>query len=954
MEWETKGGFFVYFTTEKKQAKHLYLKYTATFIIVALFVYSTFWITGHSLIWYIDGANQHLPLLESFRSNVLQFLHHPTLHTWSYHLGLGNDKFQIYSYYLLGGIFAYLSLLFPASKIIFAYQLMIILRLYCAGLAFCWCAKHFKLKQISILTGSLIYLFNAFLLYSNVSQPFFTLPFIIFPILIVNLERVIQGKSSWPLMLTFTWMLVNNFYFAYILGIGALIYLGLRLFWSRHTKRNYGKLLLKLSWSTLLAILNAAVLLLPEIIAVQNSTRAGSKFANGLHFYPAYYYLNLPGQLINGGNRDFYFWSALGFASLTFFGISYTLIHFKKYPIINSSFILGFVMLLIPACAAFFNGFMAPSNRWTLMLCLPIALSCTLLVENLPQLSTHTLKILGIAAGIYLGYLALDYFFQNNEKLFVPVIFLMITLFGIFLIVKFHVKHSRAILFGITLLNVILNAIYFEAPYNGGYAEEMLPNGSYEKLVAAQYGNLTSNLNSQNAYRTSTISQNQVFGNDYRYYNNINPKVNDISSYYSLQNQYLGKFANELQNSQFEANFPIRQFNDRSVINNFFGVKYLFVQSKQPNAAKIPFSYELNKVDWQNTYDNNELLRYRSKDNFPLVYWQDKVFSPEQYSKFGPTQKERALADGVLVNVHTKLPKASVKNQVISLPFKLISSNGNQINPDKIEQLDPNENYQIVIDQSKLSITEKKALKNCELHLEFQNIKYQPLKLMQQVKLQQSAADYQLTSGILTQDQALNSYKYWRNNIVNGRPNTGFTIEVQTSLGKEQLKQPKPYILSFFKEVKNGTLNLGYFPRQIPQQIQLNLKELGTYSFKLKVVAEPLGKAYQQQVDTIQRHALKNAHYTASGFSGQINTDRSGILTSSIPYSKGWTATVDGQKQNIIRTNQAFLGLKLNPGKHQIRFEYHTPGLTLGFKITLCGLCLTLLSAICCLIKIKR
>ena len=114
------------------------------------------------------------------------------------------------------------------------------------------------------------YLFNAFLLYSNVAQPFFTLPFIIFPILIVNLERVIQGRSVWPLLFTFTWMLINNFYFAYILGLGAIVYLGLRLLWDLKTKKNYLKLFAKLAGATVLSIINAAVLLLPEIIAVHN------------------------------------------------------------------------------------------------------------------------------------------------------------------------------------------------------------------------------------------------------------------------------------------------------------------------------------------------------------------------------------------------------------------------------------------------------------------------------------------------------------------------------------------------------------------------------------------------------------------------------------------------------------------------------------------------------------
>lgn len=931
----------------KKRNANLYLKYTGLFILVAFFVYGTYFITGHSLIWYIDAANQHLPLLIDFKEDVTKFIHHPSfsnLPMWSSHLGLGNDAFQIYSYYLLGDIFTYIALLFPASKMIIAYQLMIMLRLYCAGLAFCWCAKHFNLKTTSILTGSLVYVFNAFLLYSNIAQPFFTLPFIIFPFLIVNLERVIQGKSIWPLMWTFTWMLLNNFYFAYILGIGTFIYLVLRLFWSRHVHRNYVKLFAKLAWVTILSILNSAILLLPEIIAVKNSTRAGSDFANGLKVYPLYYYLNLPGQLINGGNRDFYFWSALGFASIAFFAIIYILKHFKQYKIIGSTLILSGIMLLIPACAAFFNGFMAPSNRWTLMLALPIALSCSILVENINNLSVKIIKLFVIWCGIYLAYISIDYFFQNNEKMFVPVIFLLVFLICLLLIYHYHFVKSATLILIVTLLNVILNAVYFEAPYNGGYAEEMLPLGSFKKLNTSAYGDLTNNLTNDGTYRISTISNNEVFGNNFKMYNNLDPKVNAITSYYSLQNKYVGQFALDLQNSQYEANYPIQQFNDRSILENFLGVKYLFVQSHQKNAQKIPASFIPEAASVQNISNGEEIIRYKSENAFPLMYWQNHQFSLKQYQKMSASQKERALASGVVVNnAKTNLKKASVTNQVIEIPFKLVSSRGNQIDPQHIEQLTKDETYQLVIDTDKLTPKQKEALRNAEIHLELENISYTPLTLMQQTKLQAVNADYDSNKGILNQDSQLNFYKYFRSNIINGTPNTGFTISATTPYGTETLKQPKPYILSFYKVVKNGIMNLGYY-QKAPSEIQLKFANLGTYSLKLKVTATPLNSKYQDQVKQIQQHQLQDVKYGNNQLSGKITAPQNGVLTSSIPYSSGWKVFVNGRQQKVLRTNTAFLGVKVDKGTSHVKFVYETPGLKVGTIITLVGLLLSCLS----------
>lgn len=944
------------FSFEHQNHKSVYLKYTATFLIVALFVYGTYLITGHSLIWRLDGANQHLPLLIEFRKCLLHFIHHPSLTAlpgWSWHMGLGGDAFQVNAYYLFGDIFAYLVLLFPTSKIVFAYQLLIVLRLYCAGLAFCWCASHLKLKDLSIVIGSLVYLFNAFLLYSNVAQPFFTLPFIIFPILIVNLERVIQGKSVWPLLFTFTWMLINNFYFAYILGLGAIGYLGLRLLWSLKVKKNYLKLFAKLAGATVLSIINAAFLLLPEIIAVHNSTRTSSTFANGLKVYPAYYYLSLPGQLINGGNRDFYFWSALGFASIAFFAILYTLKSFKRYQIINSALIIGFIILLIPACASIFNGFLAPSNRWTLMLCLPIALACAALVDNLKNLSAKTIKWFTIGAIPYIAYVCADYFFQNNEKIFIPVVFLFVSLGTLILIHHYQPQYARQILFGVVLLNVICNVIYFEAPFNEGYSNEMLPRKSYTYLADIQYGKLAKKLTGQTGYRISTISQNADFGAGYHMYNNQQSNINSINSYYSLQNKFVGDFAQDLQNTQFEANIPLAQFDDRTVANNFFGVKYLFVHHQQPNSTKIPAGYTLDSSQMLNTYTNDRILRYRTQQNFPLIYWQAKVFSPNQYQKLGPTQKERALADGVLVNHSTGLPQASVKGQVVNLPFKLISSNGNLIDPHHLEYLDSNENYKIILDLQRLTSEQQKALQNSELHLEFENLHYQPLTLKQQITMQQTNADYHLSAGRLTQNSKLSAYQAFRSNIINGLPDQSFKIQATTPLGKETIKQPQAQILSFYKQVKNGTMNLGFYP-QIPQTITLNFNHLGTYSFDLQLVAEPLGDQYAHQVQVIQKNRLRQLKLNGNHLQGTIRTSRPGILTSSIPYSDGWQAIVNGKKVPLLRTNIAFIGIKLPVGVHHVKLIYHTPGLKLGILISFIGMIITLISGSITLIRKKE
>ncbi|MCP9316043.1 YfhO family protein [Liquorilactobacillus nagelii] len=922
---------------KKEKNLKLYIYYSLIFCLAAVFVYGTYFLTGHSLIWRLDGAQQHLPLLQTYRKFLIYRFQHPfsPLQQWTWKMGLGSDLYQIFAYYTISDIFNYLILLFPANKIVAAYQFLIILRLYCAGLAFCFFANHFKLHRPAILGGTLVYIFNAFLLYSNVAQPFFTLPFIIFPLLLLAIEKVLQGGACWPLILMFSWMLFNNFYFAYILGIGSFIFLCLRYCFNYRKKISVGKTLFKLAYSSVISLLVTAVVWLPEVIAVQNSTRGNGPFANGLKLYPLYYYIALPSQLINGGNRDFYFWSALGFASFAFFAIVFIFSHARHYPVIVSSLLLGGIFLLLPAAGASLNGFLSPSNRWTLMLCLPIALSVAITIEQVTRITPKVLKLFSWSLIFYSTWLAGSYYFQNNERLFIPLIFLFLSYFLLVAAVhhKIPIRLTKLIFVGAILLNVVANAVYFEAPYNGGYSNEMLPSGGFQKLVKKRYAGLDQNLTGK-GYRVSTISQNYYLGNGVHMYNAVPSKLNSISSYYSLQNKYLGNWAESLGINQYEANIPLGQVDDRSILNNFLGVKYLFVKKNQTNSQKVPAGYQLDRVSNQIPDANqsnqlsNQTERYTTKNAFPLIYWQNKVFSAKVYQQLSATQKEQALVKGVQTTKSYGLRSARVtpkKQQTIK--YQLISSRGNLLDSHKITKFDSAETYRLILDPTQ-------SLKNVELHVEISDLKYQQLKLSQQLKLeeihQQTAAD----EGLLSNNNQLEYYRYLRYHILQGTPDNSFKLTVSSSLSDESLFQPQQDQLSFYKTVTGGVLNLGYFENNLPKTLSLNLSKLGYYHFKLKIVAVEINHSYSKQVQQLQKQRLQDLKFKTNQVTGKITTSKNGILTSSIPYSTGWTAKVDGKPVKVLKTNQAFVGLYLRAGNHHVILDYHTPGLKFAARLS--------------------
>ena len=64
------------------------------------------------------------------------------------------------------------------------------------------------------------------------------------------------------------------------------------------------------------------------------------------------------------------------------------------------------------------------------------------------------------------------------------------------------------------------------------------------------------------------------------------------------------------------------------------------------------------------------------------------------------------------------------------------------------------------------------------------------------------------------------------------------------------------------------------------------------------------------------------------------------VLVVQLPYSTGWSVTVDGTPAQVLRADTAFLGVALEPGSHTVAFTYKTPGLTAGAALSAAGVVL--------------
>ncbi len=81
--------------------------------------------------------------------------------------------------------------------------------------------------------------------------------------------------------------------------------------------------------------------------------------------------------------------------------------------------------------------------------------------------------------------------------------------------------------------------------------------------------------------------------------------------------------------------------------------------------------------------------------------------------------------------------------------------------------------------------------------------------------------------------------------------------------------------------------------------------------------------------------------------SGTITQEEDGYFLFTIPYDQGFTVLVDGQKIELEKVNELFIGFPISAGMHQITLKFQAPYAQLGKMVTLISfICLGILTIV--------
>lgn len=882
----------------KEQRKYCYGVYTLMFLLMCIVAFLPFFTEGKSFVWGAgveDGLSQHFSALAYYGEALREFFRnllagHPKLVMWDMSLGYGADILSTLNYYAIGDPLNLLYGFVSPKNTETMYNFMIVLRMYLAGITFIMYARKMKKRSYGTVIGALVYVFSGFCFRLGLRHPFFINPMIYFPLLCLGIEKIYQRERPYVFIFAVCVSAMSNYYFLYMLTIFAVIYAWIRFYkYSEENKiKTFFLTILKFGMYYTLGIAMAAVILLPSVIGFLGNGRYGNGADwKSLIVYPGKYYLLFIENFIGYGNMGSN--TNAGYLPIVGIVVLFTLfsqrMKHKKY---RAVFIASIIALILPIFGYAFNGFSYANNRWAFALSFIVAL---LTAEMYPRLFVMSKRQqIGIGAGIIIYTVFCIIVNASGEEILknkgIMAACGLIAVFYILLLIfqrlgydtqKRIVRVSMAILL---LISVGVHGYYRFDPKEYAYTQEFMDQGQAYRTLKEDNIRMLSKANDPSVYR--------VHAEGYRYknYGLIN-HLNTISGYYSITAKCVTDTIKGYDTLGMQYADKYKGVDQRLGLLSLAGVKYITVAHNSQVAkdvssmGDVPYGVEKLRK-------KGNITLYKNKYALPFAYAYDSYMTEQQYEQLNGIGKEQAMLAQIILNQHPadkEIQHNEQRNgpdiQTISLPETRISS------PKGKKYAD----ITVPVEKDK------------ETYLYFKNLVYHGKK---------NGDD-----------------KF----ILTGRKGTKGILVTQNDV------QQKIHIQSTFNPYyfgrKDYIVKINHQTSKAKEKVRLNFLSPGEYEFDdISLITVPK-KDVLARLKERKENSMKQIQYEGNHFRGVYHAKKDQILCVTIPYSKGWKATVNGNRTKIYKANGMFMGIIMKKGTQSVKLDYETPGLKIGAWISL-------------------
>ena len=866
--------------------------YTGLFLCGMLALCLLMAVRHRLLIWRPDGLEQHYTVIGYLGNLVRELLAGKGLPLVNFHLGQGMDVLTTCTYYGYTDPLNLLAALAGAETYGIAYVAIAVLRCYLAGLAFALYARKVGARDAwGIGCSAAIYVFSGYFLILLGRHPYFLNGGLYLPLLLLGVERVLDGRRWGLYTLVAALTLVVNFYFAYMNTIVAILYIVVRLLARIHTRgvrRSAGDGLVLLGGYLLGAALSAFVFLPVALVYLQNGRLgvaagyAGSPWHYSLSYYREMALLAFNGNILQAQSTAG-FYTGLSFLPLAMFGLMELFVPGPRRGRgrrrqIRIALYLCVLVACVPLLGKVMNGMAYVSNRWIYALALFVALGCCfglprLFEDAAPRRTMVVIALLyAVAAAAAAIAMRKPRFLVGAALAAIPAA--LVFLWGSGFRPSLDGRRMKVLL-TLALAVMIVGHVctnYFTMKSH----VEAQPNGSIADAIASQA-------------KAQYIGDDGVYRVSQGAYNDPHSMLLDYmgtSYYWSLVDRQFAEYYKGLWLPSLKMSYDFYGFFGNAAMSAVASVKY-FVRGEGDRFV-IPYGFRLSDraLDLP---DGTAAEVYENEYALPLGYAYDCRLSREAYEALPVEDRLQALTRCAIVETAVEglreLDGGDLAELSQEIPFEVAGSEGVELAEGSI-----------------------RADAGGRLRLTFD--------------APEDAAIY-LMAGGLCPDGEVRDVEYGR-------------ITVETAAGISQDVMPTP-ACNFFYPKEGSAYCLGTGPLDACELVFENA--MSYHCDGLRIVAIPLD-GYREDMRARAEESLTDVRLSNNRIAGRIRVSGDRILQIAVPYSKGWRAWVDGVEQPVFRCGGMYMGMQLEAGEHDIEMRYITPGLIPGAAVSCAALLL--------------
>ncbi len=899
-----------------------YVIYACCFAVICAVLFYPCYSTGRTLIdMKGDPWSQHLKALTYYAaylrdglSNLLDG-HFPIFREWDYALGEGNDILETLHYYVIGDPFAIGSVMCSPSEVPFYYQAMILMRMFLAGISaslfgFFKGAYHRK----ALLSAILIYVFGFWTLFSVFQQPFFLNPMIWLPLLLIGIDKILNGERPYVFVLAVAVSAASNLYFFYMLAIITGFYGICRIIDEYETYRHRFYYLMKLLLLALVGIMMAGAVVCPMTVKVLQDARLGTGPDVSL-FYPLSYYLRLPALLVSGGRC---YELMLGFTA----PIAVATFFFLRYKRRTAVFRFGLrilIAIIIPPIGFVLTGFSYANNRWSFAVSLLFASIWYLAYPFMLQVGQTDVRSIRKSCLFYemylvfvlLIYLCMDY--PGTWNLFASLV-----LINIFLLIldprllpaqRLSRENREWLILGVVMLGICLNGVL--SAYDEGFTDSLAAEQSVNEDMHASEASELREIANCKAETDTELVPIRISGTKMTKNANMLEGISSTQYYWSLSNRYASDYRRALGIGD-NGPFDYQGYDGFTIPCAIASVDYYATGNDKPEV--VPYGYKpLNQPMDSYRY-------YETDDALPLGTWFSGAIPETDWNLLSAVDRQDALLQGVVLSdSEEELQSTDIILNNVEFP-QTFSTCGSGIDVKTIRN------------SIQVSVTEPADASLCfsvdgergfENTLVIENLRYRTLPLDQirkmelqpETKLRLFARQSRL---LYTERRSMPKLSV---ELPDGSKNT------LVYLTNDSVR---------YTDRHDFCMNLGYHADAI-DRATMRFSKPGVYTFDAIRFCGRRMSGFKKRLEQLKAHSMTYVTMKDDSVSGLINCPEDGYLFLSIPYAEGWEAFLNGERADILRADIAYMAIPVRAGKTVVQLQYENPYIRIGLFITAFG-----------------